>query len=103
MQVSPSEPAARTFSPPTHPPKHRPQGFHELIRLGFRLLTPPDEIYASGIISFACDAPEDFGRTLQEKGVIVWAGDGRLRASMHIYNDEDDVKAFLAALGGLNR
>jgi cysteine desulfurase / selenocysteine lyase len=71
--------------------------------LGFRLLTPPDGIYASGIVSFACDAPEDFGRALQEKGVIVWAGDGRLRASVHIYNDEDDVKAFLAALGGLNR
>jgi selenocysteine lyase/cysteine desulfurase len=71
--------------------------------LGFELLTPPDELYASGIVSVACDAPEELGRALQDRGVIVWAGDGRLRASVHIYNDEDDVKAFLAALGGLNR
>jgi cysteine desulfurase / selenocysteine lyase len=69
--------------------------------LGFQLLTPLDEIYASGIVSFAHDAPEDLGRALQEKGVIVWAGDGRLRASLHIYNDEDDVNALLTTLSEL--
>ncbi len=66
--------------------------------LGFKLLTPLDEIYASGIVSFAHDAPEELGRALQERGVIVWAGDGRLRASVHIYNDEGDVDALLTNL-----
>lgn len=66
--------------------------------LGFKLLTPLDEIYASGIVSFAHGAPEDLGRALREKGVIVWAGDGRLRASVHIYNDEDDVNSLVTSL-----
>jgi cysteine desulfurase / selenocysteine lyase len=66
--------------------------------LGFQLLTPLDEMYASGIVSFAHDAPEGLGRALRDRGVIVWAGDGRLRASVHIYNDEGDVDTLLTNL-----
>jgi cysteine desulfurase/selenocysteine lyase len=66
--------------------------------LGFQLLTPLDEMYASGIVSFVHDDPEELGRALRERGVIVWAGDGRLRASVHIYNDEGDVDALLTNL-----
>lgn len=69
-----------------------------LVSLGLQVLTPPDEAYASGIVSFSHDAPEDLGRALQEKGVIVWAGDGRVRASLHLYNDEDDVNMLLTTL-----
>jgi selenocysteine lyase/cysteine desulfurase len=69
--------------------------------LGFQLLTPADPASASGIVSFAHDAPEDLGHALSDKGVIVWAGDGRLRASIHIYNDENDIDSLLASLGEL--
>jgi cysteine desulfurase/selenocysteine lyase len=69
--------------------------------LGLRLLTPADEAYASGIVSFSHDAPEDLGRALLEKGVVVWAGDGRVRASVHLYNDENDIDSLLATLGVL--
>jgi selenocysteine lyase/cysteine desulfurase len=33
--------------------------------------------------------------------VLVWAGDGRVRLSVHAYNDEADVARALAALGDL--
>jgi cysteine desulfurase/selenocysteine lyase len=69
--------------------------------LGFQLLTPADPASASGIVSFAHDAPEDLGHALRDTGVIVWAGDGRLRASIHIYNDENDIDSLLASLGEL--
>ena len=69
--------------------------------LGLSLLTPADEAYASGIVSFAHDTPEDLGRALLEKGVVVWAGDGRVRASVHLYNDENDIDSLLTSLGML--
>src|SRR5665213_477446 len=69
--------------------------------LGLQLLTPADPASASGIVSFAHDAPEDLGHALRDAGVIVWAGDGRVRASIHLYNDENDIDSLLASLGEL--
>ncbi|MGB8478320.1 MAG: aminotransferase class V-fold PLP-dependent enzyme [Acidobacteriaceae bacterium] len=69
--------------------------------LGFQLLTPADPASSSGIVSFAYDAPEDLGQALRDVGVVVWAGDGRLRASVHIYNDEHDIDMLLASLAEL--
>jgi cysteine desulfurase / selenocysteine lyase len=66
--------------------------------LGFQLLTPADPAYASGIVSFAHNAPEELAKALRDAGVIVWAGDGRVRASIHIYNDEDDINALVTSL-----
>lgn len=67
-------------------------------RMGLQLLTPPGAEYASGIVSFAHRTPEKIGAALEREGVIVWAGDGRVRASVHLYNDEADIDRFLAAL-----
>ena len=39
-------------------------------------------------------------RALRENGVLVWAGDGRIRLSVHAYNDEADVARALAVLEG---
>ena len=55
-------------------------------------------MYASGIISFAHPAPEELGQALLERGVVVWAGDGRVRASIHVYNDETDIDCLIANL-----
>ena len=30
-------------------------------------------------------------RELAEEGIIVWGGDERIRISLHVYNDLDDV------------
>jgi cysteine desulfurase/selenocysteine lyase len=70
--------------------------------LGLPMLTPADDRFASGIVSFEHRSPEELGRALNEKGIILWAGDGRLRASVHIYNSEDDIDRLLIALKELN-
>jgi selenocysteine lyase/cysteine desulfurase len=69
-----------------------------IARLGFDLLTPSGPEYASGIVSFAHPACKLIGAALERQGVIVWAGDGRVRASVHLYNDAADVVRFLDAL-----
>jgi cysteine desulfurase / selenocysteine lyase len=66
--------------------------------LGLDALTPPEPEYASGIVSFAHPKPESVGSALEEKGIIVWAGDGRVRASVHLYNDASDIQKFLQVL-----
>jgi len=66
--------------------------------LGLPLLTPASPEYASGIVSFSHPDAESLGRALHKDGVVVWAGDGRVRASVHLYNDESDIERFLACL-----
>ncbi|MBK9169974.1 MAG: aminotransferase class V-fold PLP-dependent enzyme [Bryobacterales bacterium] len=73
-----------------------------LAKQGLDLLTPADPVYASGIVSFAHPRPEALGAALEERGVIVWAGDGRVRASMHLYNGRADVERLLDALLEVN-
>lgn len=65
---------------------------------GLKLLTPFEEKFASGIVSFAHDQPESVAAKLSEKGVIIWGGDGRVRISIHLYNDDEDVDRCLGAL-----
>jgi len=65
---------------------------------GRELLTPAGAEYASGIVSFADAAPEELMARLGRSGVVVWGGDGRVRASVHLYNDDGDVDRYLNAL-----
>jgi cysteine desulfurase / selenocysteine lyase len=67
-------------------------------RLGCELLTPAGPEYASGIVSFAHSAADAIGVTLEREGIIVWAGDGRVRASVHLYNDLNDAERCLVGL-----
>jgi selenocysteine lyase/cysteine desulfurase len=69
-----------------------------LLDLGTDLLTPCDSKYASGIVAFANADPEAIGASLQRAGVLVWVGDGRVRASVHVYNDRTDVQRCLEEL-----
>jgi cysteine desulfurase/selenocysteine lyase len=71
------------------------QGIEEL---GFHLITPPDTQYASGIVSFSHPDCERIAVELEERNVIVWAGDGRVRASLHLYNDRSDIERYLREL-----
>ena len=66
--------------------------------LGFELLTPSGDDVASGIVSFAHADPAAIGAALASEGVVVWAGDGRVRASVHVYNDERDIRRCLDVL-----
>jgi selenocysteine lyase/cysteine desulfurase len=69
-----------------------------LCELGVELLTPAGAEFASGIVAFAHPQAKEIGATLEREGVVVWAGDGRVRASVHLYNDMSDVNRYLKAL-----
>ena len=70
-------------------------------RLGLSLLTPASPELASGIVAFEHDEAKRIGAELERAGVIVWAGDGRVRASVHLYNDPADADRFLESLNSL--
>jgi len=74
-----------------------------IARLGLELLTPAGPEFASGIVSFLHPACEALAAALERAGAIVWAGDGRVRASVHFYNDGSDISRFLGALESINR
>jgi selenocysteine lyase/cysteine desulfurase len=65
---------------------------------GLRLLTPEDPTLSSGIISFEHPQATTIGEALERDGVVVWAGDGRVRASLHYYNDSSDTNLYLQKL-----
>jgi cysteine desulfurase / selenocysteine lyase len=67
--------------------------------MGLCLLTPPEPEYASGIVAFEHAKAKQIGAALEEQGVIVWAGDGRVRCSLHLYNDMADVECYIDRLG----
>jgi selenocysteine lyase/cysteine desulfurase len=72
-----------------------------LVKLGLPVLTPEAPEERAGNIVFGTDRCMDVERALRAAGVLVWAGDGRVRLSVHAYNDEADVARALAALGDL--
>lgn len=72
-----------------------------LVKLGLAVLTPEAPEERAGNIVFATDRWLDVERALREAGVLVWAGDGRVRLSVHAYNDEADVARALSVLGDL--
>jgi cysteine desulfurase/selenocysteine lyase len=69
-----------------------------LATLGLSLLTPEDEQFTSGIVSFEHADGEGVMTRLEKHGVVVWGGDGRVRASLHYYSDATDIEQLLAAL-----
>jgi selenocysteine lyase/cysteine desulfurase len=72
-----------------------------LAKLGLPVLTPEAPEERAGNLVFASDRALDVELALRESGILVWAGDGRVRLSVHAYNDEADVARALAVLGEL--
>lgn len=65
---------------------------------GFTLLTSSDRLRRAGNVAVAHPQGDRLAAWLAEQGVHVWGGDGRFRASFHLFNGEDDVKRLVAAL-----
>lgn len=72
-----------------------------LVKLGLPVLTPEPAPTRAGNIVFATDRAEEIERGLRQAGVIAWAGDGRVRLSVHAYNDAADVARALRVLPAL--
>ena len=72
-----------------------------LVKLGLTVLTPEAPEERAGNIVFATDHSLEVERALRDAGVLVWAGDARVRLSVHVFNDEADITRALAVLGDL--
>ena len=65
---------------------------------GWTVMTPVAREHRAGNISIAVADAVTVRDALIGKNVHTWGGDGRVRASLHLYNDSADVAAYLAAL-----
>lgn len=70
----------------------------QLSRLGCDVLTPPKPERRAGNIAIAVSDPAKLEQSLRAAGVVTWSGNGRLRLSVHAYNDESDIARAAAAL-----
>ena len=74
----------------------------ELERLGVDLITPKQPEKRAGIISFLDEDGEGIAEQLARRDVHVWGGDGRVRISVHLYNDHRDVESLIGALSKID-
>ena len=65
---------------------------------GWTVMTPEERSRRAGNFSIAVEDAVTVRDALIEKNVHTWGGDGRVRGSLHLYNDSADVAAYLAAL-----
>lgn len=65
---------------------------------GWTVMTPVERERRAGNIAIAVADAVTVRDALIEKSVHTWGGDGRVRASLHLYNDSADVQSYLAAL-----
>jgi selenocysteine lyase/cysteine desulfurase len=69
-----------------------------LRELGLTVVTPDDPRRRAGNVAFLHPDGERVADELAARGVPVWGGDGRVRASFHVMNDGGAVDALRAAL-----
>ncbi|MHB8575807.1 MAG: aminotransferase class V-fold PLP-dependent enzyme [Dehalococcoidia bacterium] len=70
----------------------------ELREMGLDVSTPLDPANRAASTCFWYPRPEALAATLAEEGIWVNASDGRVRIGTHLWCDEDDVAATVAAL-----
>lgn len=70
----------------------------ELLKLGFEVMTPEDPKRRAGNICVTDHRAEAITQMLLEENVYVWGGDGRFRASIHLFNDLDDIQRLVSLL-----
>jgi cysteine desulfurase/selenocysteine lyase len=71
---------------------------NELKKLGYEVMTPSKGSERAGNISIKIDCAEQMVEWLLKHQIYVWGGDGRIRASIHLFNDRMDVKRFVDVL-----
>jgi selenocysteine lyase/cysteine desulfurase len=75
----------------------------ELSALGFEVMTPEAPERRAGNISVVFARGEELADALSREGVLLWGGDGRIRASVHCFNDDADLDRLLELLPKLSR
>jgi selenocysteine lyase/cysteine desulfurase len=74
----------------------------ELEGLGVDLITPRQPEKRAGIISFLDEDGEGIAKKLLRQGIHVWGGDGRVRVSVHLYNDHHDIERLIETLSTID-
>jgi len=73
---------------------------------GYRVLSPSGEDERSGIVAFVPRDPdleiEMIEKSLRDSGIVIALRGGRLRASPHFYNTDDQIDRLLAVLATLS-
>lgn len=69
--------------------------------LGLEVISPRRAQERGASVSFAHDRAAEIGRALAEERVHVWAGDGRVRASTHLFNGAEDVHRYADVLASV--
>lgn len=70
-----------------------------LVAAGLDVVTPGEPHRHAGNIVFAEADDAGFVARAAADGFLLWDGGGRVRASVHLFNDGDDVRRFLAWVG----
>jgi cysteine desulfurase/selenocysteine lyase len=71
------------------------EGLHAL---GLTVTTPTDHARRGASVTFLHEQAAVTGGKLAARNVHVWAGDGRVRASTHAFNNSQDVERYLEVL-----
>jgi selenocysteine lyase/cysteine desulfurase len=69
-----------------------------LMGLPLEIITPADPELRAGIVAWLDADPRQTAATLAERGIAVTGSSGRIRAAIHLYNDETDIDRLLAAM-----
>jgi selenocysteine lyase/cysteine desulfurase len=71
-----------------------------LERIGARITTARDEGHKSGIVLFEMPGqdPEELAKRCKQQGIILSCRGGRLRISLHAYNNHDDIDRLVGVL-----
>jgi len=75
----------------------------KLTAIDVEIVSPLEKKYRSGITVLDIPNAAEIVTKLRERNVIVTERAGRLRVSLHVYNNEEDIDTFVAALGELLR
>lgn len=70
---------------------------------GFELTSPRGRGARSGIAMIRIHDPERAGDHLKNKGIFISIRGGKLRVSLHLFNDEADIEHLLAVLDELRQ
>lgn len=68
-----------------------------MLERGVELLTSEVSGERAGNVAIVCDGQKQIAEALAREGVHCWGGDGRLRASVHLFNGDADVDRFFDA------
>jgi selenocysteine lyase/cysteine desulfurase len=69
-----------------------------MTELGVEVMTPAGAENHAGNVCFRCADPEAVMRRAAEESILVWADNGRVRVSVHLFTTPGDVERFLDRL-----